>query len=210
MKLAIWIAFALLVAAQWFVPVSLITKSERTLVDGTEFRFRTQPVDPSDPFRGKYITLSFEAANIMVRDTAQHQYEPGEDVFASIVLDSAGFAVVDSLYTEDPRDESLTMLKSKVNYAYMEADGGQSVQIDFPFERLYLEESKASEAERVYWQNQRFVTDSTTAIKSYAVVRIRDAHAVLVDVMINDRSIVDIVREINEKEAVKQDTIPGF
>jgi uncharacterized membrane-anchored protein len=197
-------------AAQWYVTVSLVTKSEQTLVVGKEFHFKTVPVDPSDPFRGKYITLRFEASNIVVHDTIGHLYESGEVVFAAVSIDSTGFAVVDSLYSERPNDESLTIIKARVRYAYREFEGtGQSVDLEFPFERLYLEESMASDAERVYWENRRAFNDSTSTTTTYAVVRIRDEHAVLVDVKINDRSIVDIVKEINEEEVVAPDTLRG-
>jgi uncharacterized membrane-anchored protein len=198
MKILIWIAFSVVVAAQWYVPLSLVTKSEQTLEGGKEFRFRTQPIDPSDPFRGKYITLSFEASAFKLRDTLSHIYEPGEVVFASIGVDSAGYALIDSLYIENPDDPSLTILKTRVGYSYIEPEGAQSIDINFPFERLYLEESKASEAERIYWENQRARNDSTNTTTTYAIVRIRDGHAVLVDVMIDERSIVDIVREMNK------------
>jgi uncharacterized membrane-anchored protein len=199
MKIIIWIAFAIVVAAQWYVPVTLVTKSEETLTDGEEFKFKTQPVDPTDPFRGKYITLSFEAETVVVRDTVHHLYENGEVVFAAIGLDSAGYAVVDSLFLENPGPVMPWVIKTRVSYAYPSLDdNSQSVQVNFPFERFYLEESKASEAERVYWQNNVTMNDSTTTSNTYALVRLRDGHAVLVDVMVNDKSIVDVVREMNE------------
>jgi hypothetical protein len=63
---------------------------------------------------------------------------------------------------------------------------------NLPFDRFYLEESKASEAERVYWQAQR-----DTAQVAYGLVTIGKGRAVLTDVMINDRSVVDIITDLN-------------
>lgn len=197
MKIILWIAFALTVAAQWYVPLTLVTKSEQTISDGEEFKFKTQPVDPSDPFRGKYITLSFEAESLTIKDTITHTYLPNEIVYVALGLDSAGYATVDSLYSEEPGPGVAWYFKARVRSAYPDMDGNQSVNLAFPFERFYLEESKAPEAERLYWQNNMW-NDSTRTTTTYALVRIRDEHAVLVDVMIDDKSIVDIVREMNE------------
>ena len=199
MKILIWISFALVVVAQWYVPLSLVTRSEAVLSDGEEFRFKTQPVDPSDPFRGKYITLDYEASDVIVPDTVNHIYDTDETVFAAIGVDSAGYAFVDSLYTERPVDLSHPILKVRVMYASVRTgDMSQFVRIIFPFERFYLEESKASEAEQVYWDSRRF--NDSTATPTYALVRIADEHAVLVDVIVNDSSIVDIVRRMNREE----------
>ena len=45
--------FVLMVVAQIFVPARMIWKQERMLAKGTEFKFLTRTVDPSDPFRGQ-------------------------------------------------------------------------------------------------------------------------------------------------------------
>jgi uncharacterized membrane-anchored protein len=52
--------FALTCLAQWFVPAQMIYDQEQVLREGKTYHFKTAPIDPSDPFRGKYITLSFE------------------------------------------------------------------------------------------------------------------------------------------------------
>lgn len=193
MKALLWIAFVGMVVAQWYVPLSLVTKSETTLSEGKEFRFKTMPVDPTDPFRGKYITLDFEASNYKVSDTSK-KFEPDELVFASIKEDSAGYAVIDSLYEFYPADETLSVVIARIGYAYVFPENRQEINIRFPFDRLYLEESKAPDAERIYWQN-RVATDSLT---SYAVVRIHESNAVLVDVMLNDVSIKKLVEDFKK------------
>ncbi|HNC31562.1 MAG TPA: hypothetical protein PKX08_16240, partial [Cyclobacteriaceae bacterium] len=59
-------------------------------------------------------------------------------------------------------------------------------------------ESKASETERVYWDAQR-----DSAQVAYAIVRIQDGQGIIEELMINDRPILEIVRELNEKEVQK-------
>ena len=36
---------------QWFVPLNMIMQQETVLKEGTPFKFKTQPIDPNDPFR---------------------------------------------------------------------------------------------------------------------------------------------------------------
>jgi uncharacterized membrane-anchored protein len=54
------IAFAVLVAAQLVVPLALIGVNEIALATGTEVTLATTPVDPLDPFRGRYVQLRYE------------------------------------------------------------------------------------------------------------------------------------------------------
>lgn len=191
MKKLILPAFALMVLAQWMVPVKMILDSEAVLHSGTVYKFRTQPIDPSDPFRGKYVTLSFEADRVKA-DTL-HAYERGETVYAWLGVDSAGFAKIVGITPEKPEDISHEVLQTTVRYA-SSYDGRQHVQLNFSFDRFYVEESKAGDAERVYWRAQR---DSGQI--AYAVVKIYNGQGVLENVMINERPILDIVRELNKK-----------
>jgi len=195
MKTFAFAAFIIVALVQWYVPLSMVQESEATLAGGDELFFLTAPVDPSDPFRGKYITLTFEEES-QTLDTVP-QYYTDQELFASFTIDSAGFADLVSLHEEDPDEESPWVIKVKVINAFVYLDSVQTVVLKFPFDRFYLEESKASDAEKAYWESVA-VTDSTS--RSYAVVRIKDRRAVLTDVRIGDKSIVQIVREMNEGE----------
>lgn len=171
--------------SQWYVPGAMIVEREDILKNGRVFRFKTAPVDPSDPFRGKYITLDFEA-DIFKPDKAL-KAERGDEVFVMVEEDHRGFARVRGVAQSLPEDAT-DYFTAEILF-----NDDEEVHLEYPFERLYLEESKASQAEQVYWEANR--TDS--AQSAYAVVRIRNGETALQDVMINDRSIVDIVRELN-------------
>jgi uncharacterized membrane-anchored protein len=195
MKKLILPAFALMIVAQWAIPIKTIIDSEAVLQDGTTWRFKTQPVDPSDPFRGKYVVLSFEADQF--EDYTLTKYDEGETVYAELAEDSLGFATVTKLHTKRPDDLTGKYLKTKVRYSFSN-NGKQRVTLDFSFDRFYVEESKASDTERVYWNAQR---DST--LTTYAFVKVNKGQAIIENVMINDRPILEIVRELNEKEIHK-------
>jgi uncharacterized membrane-anchored protein len=182
------ILFAAMCFAQWMVPAKMIYDSEQVLAEGTNLKFKTRPIDPSDPFRGKYITLNFESNFFEFRDSSD--WAPGHEVFVTFDTDSLGFAVVKEAFHTPP--ESNTYLRTTIEYVY-NRPGFYTAEIKLPFERFYVEESKASEAEQVYWESQRNKDQIT-----YAVVSIGEGQAILQDVFINDRSIIDIVEDLNK------------
>jgi len=51
------------VLAQVAVPATMIWGRERTLAVGSVYKFRTQPVDPYDAFRGRYVSLRIEESH---------------------------------------------------------------------------------------------------------------------------------------------------
>ena len=178
--------FVVMCLAQWLVPGKMIYDSETVIVEGASYKFKTQPIDPSDPFRGKYITLNFDATSIVVEENGR--WESGEDVYITFTTDSAGFAKASGIFRERP--DSDVYLKTSVNY-YNNYEQFE-VFFNIPFDRFYLEESKASQAEQIYWQAQ---SDSTQV--AYGLVTIGKGQAVLTGVIINNRSIVDIINDLN-------------
>ena len=186
MKKYLLVLFSLMCLAQWYVPAAMIGEQERLLSNGKIFRFKTAPVDPSDPFRGKYITLSFEAETFKI--TPGQPWDRNQNVFVVLKEDEDGFAAVADISTSPPGAET-DFVEAEVMFSDEEM-----VRVRYPFERFYLEESKASEAEKMYWEANR--NDSTQS--AYAVVRIKNGKSALEDVKVNDQSIVEIVREMNE------------
>lgn len=189
MKYVIIGAFVIMVSAQWIVPLSMIKDANRTIDEGTEFRFKTAPVDPSDPFRGKYITLNFDLNNYYPADTNETHFTESSTVYALLGRDSAGFAKIDKLVPDPPTSDD-----DYVAVTYMYGYGGVSplVSLYFPFTTFYVEESKASDAEQLYWQSR-----GSDSLVCYAKVKVFKGDAKLVDVMLNDSSIVDVVKRLN-------------
>lgn len=178
--------FVAMCLAQWLVPGQMIYDSERVIAGGKSYKFKTQPIDPSDPFRGKYITLNFEATSVVVADSGS--WQSGEDVFITFTIDSAGFAEPSGIFREPPDAEAFL----KTTVSYFDTYDQFEVFFNLPFDRFYLEESKASQAEQIYWQAQ---TDTVQV--AYGLVTIGRGQAVLTDVMINEKSVVDIINELN-------------
>jgi uncharacterized membrane-anchored protein len=193
MKSKTWIllAFVIVAVAQLGVPAKMIWDREDILKTGTAFKFKTAPIDPSDPFRGKYVALGFEETTISIPN--EKDWSIGEAVFVSIVIGEDGFAQAREASKEPPPGKT-TYLKTTVDY--ISYDSSNQMDVNYPFDRYYMEESKAYGAEQTYRES----TWDSTAV-TYALVHIKNGEAVLKDVMINGESIKEIVaRQNNEIE----------
>jgi GDYXXLXY protein len=177
--------------AQWLVPAKLIYDSEKTNSAGKIFRFKIRPVDPYDPFRGRYITLSF-MDDQAIRDTLE-KFSYDESAFVLVGHDSTGTAQIKNI-SHVPFAEP-SYFEATISYLDRDRiDGLQSIRVDFPFNKFFLEETIAPGAETVYRES----TNDT--IPAYALVSILDGKAVLRDVIIRDSSIADVVRaRVREK-----------
>jgi uncharacterized membrane-anchored protein len=191
MKPLTFILFGMMCFAQWFVPGKMIYDSEIIMTEGKVFKFKTEPIDPSDPFRGKYITLRFEADFISFEDSTD--FVTGQEIFVTFKTDSAGFAVPDEMFHTKP--DLAYYLKTNVDYVMNYGDDHR-VEFDLPFDRFYLEESKALRAEELYREAQR---DSTQV--AYALVSIGPGQAVIKDVIINDKPIINLIDDQKESDA---------
>ena len=175
--------FVVVVLAQLFVPAQMIFDQENTIAKGTAYKFRTQPVDPSDPFKGKYIYLNYDLSFAATKDTT---WESNAPIYITFRTDSLGFAMVKEVSKVDPKVGDY--LKTTVAW-YDSYD--QSVGFSFPFNEFYMNETKAYDAELAHAQAQRDSLPNNT----YALVYLLKGKAVLDNVFINDIPIADYVEK---------------
>ncbi|KAF0130083.1 MAG: hypothetical protein FD155_1869 [Bacteroidetes bacterium] len=187
-KYSLLIAFILVALAQIYVPIRMILDKEDVLANGTEYKFKTAPVDPVDPFRGKYITLNYEGNTVEIQNEKDWMF--GERIYVSLTSDNEGFAQITSVSKEKPKDNQDYII-AKVDF--VTDDGSNKLTIFYPFNRYYMEESKALKAEQTYIYAQIDTNQIT-----YALVRIKDGDAVLKDVLIDGISIREIVKTNQE------------
>ncbi len=181
-------AFILVALVQLYVPAKMIWDREDVLDTGTAYKFKTAPIDPNDPFRGKYIMLSYEETTVGVPN--EQDWKVGESIYASLITDNNGFAKIKSISKTAPTDNQ-DFIKAKVSF--VTRNGSNTLTIDFPFDRYYMEESKAYEAEINYIQSQQDTSKTT-----YALVSAKNGEAVLKDVMIDGTAIRELVKS-NQK-----------
>ncbi|HET8839389.1 MAG TPA: GDYXXLXY domain-containing protein [Flavobacteriaceae bacterium] len=183
-------AFILVAFVQLSVPVKMIWDREDVLATGTTYKFETAPIDPNDPFRGKYIHLRFKEDIIAVPNAKD--WEMGETIYVRLTKDQNGFAKIKSVSKSKPSSEQ-DFVKAKVRF--ITGNASDKLAIDYPFDRFYMEESKAQHAEQTYRYSQQDSTKTT-----YAVVSIKKGDAVLKDVLIDGISIKKIVESDQKRE----------
>lgn len=166
--------------AQWLVPAQMIWKREEVLKKGNTFRFLTEPVDPTNPFLGKYITLNFKEDAAW--DPKGHSFEEGQTIYVSLKNDNAGFAQIRSITANEPANQT-SYVKAKVRYLshYANTDSVE-VNIDYPFDKFYMEEHKAPKAEAEYRK-----ANADTTKPTYAQVKIWKGVAVTENVFIGNK-----------------------
>lgn len=183
-KLLITISFFVMLLAQWLVPGQMIYQQEDVLETGTAYKFKTRPIDPSDPFRGKYITLNYELRSFAHKDSIM---EFNEKVYVYIKKDSLGFAEATHV-SNHALDTNQDYVIAEFSY-----NGEFITWFNLPFNRYYMEETKAYDAELAVRANQRN-RDSLTPV-CYSLVYVKGDTAVLDDVFIGETSIKDFVEK---------------
>jgi uncharacterized membrane-anchored protein len=170
---------------QLLIPASMIGKREATLRAGTPYRFKTRPVDPHDPFRGRYVALRFEEGSARIAD---EKVRRGQKLFVEVNEGEDGFAKLGKASRKRP-DKS-DYIKVRANYS----TGGTNVTVSLPFDRYYMNEKRAPEAERAYWDNNRGTNRNT-----FALVKVLNGMAVTEGLYIDGKHVLDHLKEESGK-----------
>lgn len=160
----------------------VIFNKERVLKNGTAYKMRIRPIDPGDPFRGKYITLNFEANKFPVKP-GQHFYA-GQTIFVHLMNNQDGYAVVEEVSSTKPSVKNF--VEAKVPFYF---EDNTAVSIDYPFTKFYMEETMAPDAERLMSMR------SDTIRNAYAKVYLRNGEAVIENVYIGNKTLAAYILE---------------
>ena len=152
-----------------------IVRSELARRYGTTYRMEVSGFDPHDPFRGRYLAFSMP-------NTARSELElNGTTAYVTLRNASDGTAYFDVLSGEKPQKGDYL----KVNaYGY----GGM---FRAPFERFYLNEKIAPDAERIL----QSAFSGPARKRAEIVLRVHRGFACLEDLQIDGTSIVTLARE---------------
>jgi hypothetical protein len=182
-RLYILLVFVILAVVQIAVPAQMIFNRESILKSGTSYKFKTEPVDPSDPFKGKYIYLNYELDHIMMDDK---DWKRNQHIYISISNDSLGFVKATAAHLEPPK--SGDFISAKVDW-YNDYDS--ALYFTVPFTEFYMDEYKAYDAEVAHREAQRDSLPNAT----YALVYVMEGEAVLDNVFINNIPIAIFVEQ---------------
>jgi len=177
--------FVLVALVQLAVPVKMIWSSEDIITHGERHLFKLMPVDPYDPFRGKYITLRFEIEQYS--DHIACNTENKKDMYVRLTKDSAGYSIVQDISILKPTDKHYFI--SEV-YCYTDPNGKSNYSIMPSFNKYYMKETLAQGAENLTRRNQLDQKKD-----AYAEVYIANGDVRIKQVFIGDQEIETIVKQ---------------
>lgn len=169
--------FGIAMLLQFAVPTAMIAKREHALAHGRIFKFRTAPVDPYDAFRGRFVALGFDQNSVGVPEDSD--FARGQKVYALLAEDADGFAYFTEVRRSRP--DAGPYLSTKIQYM-----SGPNAQIHLPFDRFYMDENEAPEAERAYRQNS-----ARSNRNAYVQIRIEKGFGVIEDLYVDGTPIRD-------------------
>lgn len=196
MKKILITVFVFTALIQIAAPLYNVFRWNNVLENGRLFKFRTAPVDPADPFRGRYVQLRFDAENVKIPDASKEFIKKrpyNEDLYAILDEDKDGFAFVSGLVKNEPVSGSYV----KVSHCYpLWLDGKSSdseYHVSFPFDRYYMNERKAPDAENAYRSMNR---NRREAVKnSYATVRVKGKIVILDELYLDGIPVKDYLKK---------------
>ncbi|MCB0762503.1 MAG: GDYXXLXY domain-containing protein [Flavobacteriales bacterium] len=185
-----WIFFIIAAVAAVAVPLYMVIQSELAWNDGTEYRFRCAAYDPFDPFRGSYVRLRFDQANI----TLEHESlaAPGDAAYAVLGVDSIGFAQITHLADAIPAEGDYITVEVRDT---VHTDFGVRYRLELPFTKYFMEENKAPVVETKFRGLNVAQMENT-----WAVVSVRNGHAVTKDLFLDGTSANELAAQTREGE----------
>lgn len=174
--------FVIVAIAQLAAPISMIIKKESVASGGKVYKFKTRPIDPYDPFRGKYIRLNFEQTTTQLENPKEwHGVEMG---YFPIEKDEEGYAIVKPPKLTPPDDKDYLAMRIE-NYP---SDHDSIARFLLPFDKFFMNEDEALNAEIEY----RSANRNAKKKNAYAKVKLFKGEYVLEDVIIGGVSAKDL------------------
>lgn len=196
MRKKVLLILGIVVALQLLVPVSMILKHERILRTGEIYRFKTRPIDPADPFQGRYVWLGFENDYIPGTNEKEQTPEYNDRVFVTLSIDADGFCRLKNWSRKKPETGAFL----KLTYLGPENDWNRptgkstykGLRFGLPFDRFYMEEKKAPRAETL-------VREGTRTTNCWATVRILNGAALIENVYVAGTPIRELAVQPRKK-----------
>lgn len=187
-------AFPVYLVLLVLLPVWQMVQAQAVLTHGKAYRFETEPVDPADAFRGRYIALGFKAAQTEVERDFNADY--GRKFYAVLGVDENGFGKIERLESRKPSSGDYV----KVRGLYLQTEDCAApspdkeppvcrplekpwFRVQFPWDRFYMNEKAAPKAEEAYREalgNQK---------KTWAVIRVRGGASAVENVYLDGQPI---------------------
>ena len=178
------------IIAQLSIPAYMVYRYENTLKNGDLFRFRVYPIDPYDPFRGRYVHLNFNSVNVAYNGKEEITY--GDFVYVSIEKEASGETKFIEAFKQKPSTGNYLKMASRTFN-----QSSSSLDVRFILDRYYSRETKALAIETVVREYSRNSLDDEGAI---ATVRIKNGLGVIEELYVGELTIHEFLAQQQEKE----------
>ena len=109
-------AIAIGILVQFGVLAWMLVNRELTLRHGDVCLLQTAPVDPADPFRGRYVALRYAGLNNVKVEGEQNTWARGKPVWITFKTDESSVGTIDEVLLNKP-DNPLCM-KAYIQYSW--------------------------------------------------------------------------------------------
>ncbi|WP_263834032.1 GDYXXLXY domain-containing protein [Sulfurospirillum oryzae] len=152
-KLFLGIVFGVLCVVQLGAILFQMMSYERILKEGEVFYFKVLPLDPYDPFRGRYVTLRFENATKAPLASNESMDETSPKGYALLEHQEKGDAIKEVRFSKPANGHFLEVNVQYINQGSVpksaEKPEHANVYFSLPFDRFYMREDIAPKAEKV-------------------------------------------------------------
>lgn len=177
------VIFLLAAVAQWVVPLAGIWQHERVIARGSVVRVLCAAPDPYDALRGRYLAV--RPAETRLPTPEGMPDGDGVPVWATLVADADGLSRIESLSPTPVAGPTVIRLVAKWHWF---GEGGNTVFVEWPFDRFYLNERLAPDADTIVADLFR------QGRQPVAEFRLLDGRAVLTDVLVDGTSVREVVK----------------
>jgi uncharacterized membrane-anchored protein len=194
-------ALAALSVAQLAAAAWSIARYESTLASGALYRIRTVAMDPADAFRGRYVAvqpaIGLRKPIASETETLLQRIMAGETGYVVLTTGADGFAEARQLLMEPPPEgDYLKIVHVWQQWTPVTQPGQESTSagynLIFPFDRYYMNEAAAPEAETRVFAARR----GQTSTDVWLSVRVKDGAGVIEGLFVGGVAIEELVRTV--------------
>jgi uncharacterized membrane-anchored protein len=137
---------AVVLAVQLLIIASVVAFKQYTVWTGETVRLAVGPVDPRDPFRGDYVTLTYEISRIDPDDLIGQRYAY-DTVYVELREGDDGIWDAVAIHDDRRREfEDTVLLKGKSEYW-----SGDTISVRYGIEELFIPEGSGRD---IPWQRR--------------------------------------------------------
>ncbi|USK85560.1 GDYXXLXY domain-containing protein [Peribacillus asahii] len=151
-----------------------------TSLTGEEIRLKTEPIDPTDLFRGSYVTLYYEIEQVtseQLSDSVVKEMErksEGDILPVFVQLEKGSDDIYNVKKVTNKKPSSGVYLKGTLNIPYeIQVTPPESFHIQYNLDNYYAPKKDAEEIEAV-----------TSTKPALAIVKVKNGRAILMDIIV--------------------------